>query len=57
MTRVSRFDAAAKKAGLSAETRLLDATFGGAATRFAQIARRFDLVVVGQAQRERGRIR
>jgi nucleotide-binding universal stress UspA family protein len=51
---LSRFDAGVKKAGLSAETRLLDATFGGAATRFAQIARRFDLVVVGQAQRERG---
>jgi nucleotide-binding universal stress UspA family protein len=51
---ISRFDATAKKAGLSAETRLLDATFGGAATRFAQISRRFDLVVVGQAQRERG---
>jgi nucleotide-binding universal stress UspA family protein len=51
---ISRFDAAAKKAGLSAETRLLDATFGGAATSFAQISRRFDLVVVGQAQRERG---
>lgn len=51
---VSRFDAAVKKAGISAETRILDATFGGAATRFAQIARRFDLAVVGQAQRERG---
>ena len=51
---ISRFDATAKKAGLSAETRLLDATFGGAATSFAQISRRFDLVVVGQAQRERG---
>jgi nucleotide-binding universal stress UspA family protein len=51
---VSRFDAAAKKAGVSAETRILDATFGGGATRFAQIARRFDVAVVGQAQRERG---
>jgi nucleotide-binding universal stress UspA family protein len=51
---VSRFDAAVKKAGISAETRILDATFGSAATRFAQIARRFDLAVVGQAQRERG---
>lgn len=51
---LSRFDAGVKKAGLSAETRLLDATFGGAATRFAQIARRFDLVVAGQAQRESG---
>src|SRR5947208_4152424 len=51
---LSRFDAAVKKAGISAETRMLDATFGGAATRFAQIARRFDLAVVSQAQRERG---
>jgi nucleotide-binding universal stress UspA family protein len=51
---VSRFDAAAKKAGISAATRVLDATFGGAATRFGQIARRFDLAVVAQAQREGG---
>jgi nucleotide-binding universal stress UspA family protein len=51
---VGRFDAGAKKAGASAQTRILDATFGGAATRFAQIARRFDLAVVGQAQREGG---
>jgi len=51
---VSRFEAEAKKAGISAETRILDATFGGAATLFAQIARRFDLAVVGQAQREGG---
>jgi nucleotide-binding universal stress UspA family protein len=51
---VSRFDAGVKKAGISAETRVLDATFGGAATRFAQIARRFDLAVVGQTQREGG---
>jgi nucleotide-binding universal stress UspA family protein len=51
---VSRFEAGVKKAGISAETRILDATFGGAATLFAQIARRFDLAVVGQAQRESG---
>jgi nucleotide-binding universal stress UspA family protein len=51
---VNRFDVGVKKAGISAETRVLDATFGGAATRFAQIARRFDLAVVGQAQREGG---
>ena len=43
-----------KQAGISGETRILDATFGGAATLFAQIARRFDLAVVGQAQREHG---
>jgi nucleotide-binding universal stress UspA family protein len=51
---ISRFDTGVKKAGISAETRILDATFGGATTLFAQIARRFDLVVVGQAQREGG---
>ncbi len=51
---ISRFEAAAKNAGVSAETRILDATFGGAATLFARIARRFDIAVVGQAQREHG---
>ena len=51
---VGRFEAGVKKAGISGETRILDATFGGAATVFAQIARRFDLAVVGQAQREGG---
>jgi len=51
---VSRFEAAARKAGVATETRILDATFGGAATLLARIARRFDLTVVGQAQREHG---
>jgi nucleotide-binding universal stress UspA family protein len=51
---VSRFEAATKTAGVAAETRTLDATFGGAATLFAQIARRFDIAVVAQAQREHG---
>jgi nucleotide-binding universal stress UspA family protein len=51
---ISRFEAALKKAGAAGETRMLDATFGGAPTLFAQIARRFDLAVVGQAQRDQG---
>ena len=51
---ISRFEAGVKKAGVASETRQLDATFGGAATLFAQIARRFDISVVGQAQREQG---
>jgi nucleotide-binding universal stress UspA family protein len=51
---VSRFEAATKTAGVSAETRVLDATLGGAAALFGQIARRFDVAVVGQAQREHG---
>jgi nucleotide-binding universal stress UspA family protein len=51
---VSRFEAAAKAAGVAAQARTLDATFGGGATAFGHIARRFDLAVVGQAQREHG---
>jgi nucleotide-binding universal stress UspA family protein len=51
---VSRFEAATRKAALSAETRILDASFGGGATLFGRIARRFDIAVVGQAQREHG---
>jgi nucleotide-binding universal stress UspA family protein len=51
---ISRFEAGVKKAGIASETRQLDATFGGAATLFAQVARRFDISVVAQAQREQG---
>ena len=51
---ISRFEAGVKKSGVASETRQLDATFGGAATLFAQVARRFDISVVGQAQREQG---
>jgi nucleotide-binding universal stress UspA family protein len=51
---VERFDAGAKAAGISAETRILEATLGGGAALFGGIARRFDLAVVGQAQREHG---
>jgi nucleotide-binding universal stress UspA family protein len=53
-TAADRFTAAAKAAGVSAETRIIDATLGGGAAMFGQIARRFDLVVVPQAQREHG---
>ena len=51
---IGRFEAGVKKASVASETRQLDATFGGAATRFAQVARRFDISVVAQAQREQG---
>jgi len=51
---ISYFEAAVKKARVAAQTQTLDATFGGAATLFASIARRFDLAIVGQAQREHG---
>jgi nucleotide-binding universal stress UspA family protein len=51
---VTRFDAAAKRAGVSAETRILDGSVAGAAETFGRIARRFDLSVLGQAERDRG---
>jgi nucleotide-binding universal stress UspA family protein len=51
---ISRFEAATKAAGISAEARIIDATAGGAATLFGRIARRFDVAVIGQAQREHG---
>ena len=51
---VASFQAAAGAAGVSAETRLLDASIAGAADLFGRIARRFDISVVGQAQRDQG---
>ncbi|HEY4404018.1 MAG TPA: universal stress protein [Xanthobacteraceae bacterium] len=50
----SRFEAAAARAGLSAEIRILDASVAGAADLFGRIARRFDLAVVGQARPREG---
>jgi nucleotide-binding universal stress UspA family protein len=50
----SRFAAAARQAGLSAEVRILDASVAGAADLFGRIARRFDLAVVGQARPREG---
>jgi nucleotide-binding universal stress UspA family protein len=51
---VERFETSAKAARVSAETRMLEASIGTGATVFGSIARRFDLAVVGQAQREHG---
>jgi len=48
---VSRFDQAAKRAGLSAETRILRTTIAETADQLGRIGRRFDLVVVGQPDR------
>ena len=49
-----RFEAAAKRAGVSAEVRILDASVAGAADLFGRAARRFDLAVVGQARPKEG---
>lgn len=51
---IARFETAAKAAGVSAETRTVDASVAGAADLFGRIARRFDIAVVGQARREQG---
>src|SRR5260370_851954 len=50
---VDRFEAAARREGLSAEHRIIDASLGRAATVFGRMARRFDLAVVGQTDPER----
>jgi nucleotide-binding universal stress UspA family protein len=44
------FDAAAERAGVSADSRVLNASLPGSADRFGAIARRFDLAVVGQGE-------
>jgi nucleotide-binding universal stress UspA family protein len=46
----AKFDEAAKRAGLSYDSRVLTASLPGSADRFAAIARRFDLAVVGQGE-------
>lgn len=49
----SRFEAAAKRAGISYETRVLSTSIAGAADQLSRLARRFDLAVVAQPQREK----
>jgi len=53
-TAAARFEEAARTAGVSFETRLIDASAAGAPDLFGRMARRFDLAVVGQARREQG---
>ena len=47
---IATFDAAAKRAGVSFETRTVTAGLAGAADRFGAMARRFDLSVVAQGE-------
>jgi nucleotide-binding universal stress UspA family protein len=51
---VKRFEEAARLAGVSAETRIISTSISGAADQLGLLARRFDLVVVGQPDAERG---
>src|SRR5215470_3214886 len=50
---VARFEEAARRAGVSAESRLLAASIAEASDQFGRIPRRFDLAVVGQAEPEK----
>ena len=50
---VTRFEQAAKRAGISSETRILSASVAGAADHLGRIGRRYDLVVVAQPDREK----
>jgi nucleotide-binding universal stress UspA family protein len=47
----ARFEQAAKRAGISMETRIITASVSGASDQIGRIARRFDFVVVGQPGR------
>ena len=49
---IARFDAAANRAAVAAESRIISASVSGAAEQLGRLGRRFDLVVVGQAQRD-----
>jgi nucleotide-binding universal stress UspA family protein len=47
---IGRFTAAGASAGVACEPRVLRIGFASAAAQFSQIARRFDLAIVGQAE-------
>jgi len=49
----SRFEQAAKRAGISFESLVISTSISGAADKLGRMGRRFDLVVVGQPEREK----
>ncbi len=51
---LARFDETTRRAGLSAESRVMAATAPSISRLFARIARRFDLAVVSQAEPDHG---
>jgi nucleotide-binding universal stress UspA family protein len=51
-TATARFEQAAKREGVAAETRILSTSISGAGDQIGHIARRFDLAVVGQPERD-----
>jgi nucleotide-binding universal stress UspA family protein len=49
---IERFNAAASRAGVAAEPVSLNASAGGSGDKFARVARRFDLAIIGQTDPE-----
>lgn len=49
---IAAFEAAAKRAGISFETRILNTSVAGAADQLGRLGRRFDITIVGQPRRE-----
>jgi len=50
---VSRFEQAVKRTGVAGETRTISASISGAADQIGRMGRRFDLVIVGQPERQK----
>jgi hypothetical protein len=50
---VARFEQAYKRAGVSGETRTISTSISGAADEIGRLGRRFDLIVVGQPNRQK----
>jgi nucleotide-binding universal stress UspA family protein len=50
---IARFEQVAKRVGVSYESLTANASIAGAADRLGQLARRFDLAIVGQPNREK----
>jgi nucleotide-binding universal stress UspA family protein len=50
-TAITRFEQLSKREGISFETRTVSASIAGASDQLARMGRRFDLAVVGQAER------
>jgi nucleotide-binding universal stress UspA family protein len=51
---IEHFERAAKRSGISYESRMLNTSIAGAADELGKLARRFDLAIVGQANRDEG---
>ncbi len=51
---IARFEELARRSSISRDTRILSASLSGASDQLGRLSRRFDIVVVGQPEREHG---